>query len=205
MRSRTIACLLLAAVLTGPAAAAEIIDRILAVVNGSVITLSDMHAATQFGFVTGTFEDRAGVVNRLIDRRLMLTEVDRYAPPEPKAAQIDAAVAAARNRFASPAAFEGTLAAAGITLEQLRRHKRDDLRLEAYLQERFGFPIQPSEEEILAYYRAHEAAFTRGGVLRPYDEVRNDARAALLTERRGAAIDEWIAGLRRRADIIVLP
>lgn len=205
MRSRTIASLLLAGVLGGPAATAEIIERILAIVNGSVITLSDAHAATQFGIVTGPSDERAGLVNRLIDRRLMLTEVDRYAPPEPKAEQIDAGVAAVRNRFASQAAFETALASVGMTLEQLRRHKRDDLRVEAYLQQRFGFPIQPSEEEIIAYYRSHEAAFTRGGVLRPYEDARNDVRSALLAERRSAAIAEWIAGLRRRADIIVLP
>lgn len=198
-------CTALVVLLAMSSASAEIIDRILAVTNGSVITLSDVHAATQFGIVPATPGDRAAAVNRLIDRRLMLTEVDRYGSPEPKREQIDAGVAAIRARFASPAAFDAALAATGTTLEQLRRYRRDDLRIEAYLQQRFGFATQPSEEEILAYYRAHEAELSRGGVLRSYDDARNDARAALVAERRAATIAEWIAALRRRADIVILP
>lgn len=191
-------------VCAAPAIGAELIDRILAVVNGSIITLSDVHAAEQFGLVSGA-GNRAAAIERLIDRRLMLMEVDRYAPAEPKAEQIDAGIAAIQARFASPAAFQATLAASGLTMEQLRRHKRDDLRLETYLQQRFALAVQPSDDEVLAYYRANQSAFTRGGVLRSYEEARADARAALMAQRRRAAEAEWIAGLRRRADISVLP
>jgi hypothetical protein len=198
--------LVLAVALTAAPLRAEVIDRILAVVNGSLVTLSDVRGAVRLGLVdtsqTGS-EDRA-VVDRLIERRLMLMEVERYAPPEPAAATIDALVTATRARFASSIEFEGAMAESGLTLDELRRHHRDDQRIESYLQQRFGATLQPTDQELAAYYRAHEPAFTRAGVLRPYEEVQAEVRAALIAERRATLIRDWIAGLRRRADISVL-
>ena len=68
----------------------------------------------------------------------MLAEVDRYAPPEPAAAEIDRRVADIRARAGTE--FERVLLLGGIGLEQLRREVRDDLRIDAYLQQRFGAP-----------------------------------------------------------------
>lgn len=196
----TVACLGEAA----SVAAAEIIERVLAVVNGSVITLSEAHAAMRFGLAGGgeTLDD---VVGRLVDRRLALAEIDRYGPPEPPAEKIDAALAAMRGRFASPEQLQAALDETGLTIVQLRRHARDELRILAYEQERFGYVMQPSEEETLTYYRANPAQFTFGGALRPFDEVRGQASAAVLAERRSQLAREWLAGLRRRANITVLP
>jgi hypothetical protein len=190
--------------LSAPVAAAEIIERVLAVVNGSIITLSEAHAATRFGLV-GSADTLDAVVDRLIDRRLALTEIDRYAPPEPTAEKIDEALAGIEATFASPDQLRAALAATGLTMVQLRRHARDELRIRAYEQERFGYVMQPSEEEALTYYRANPAQFTTGGVLRPFDDARAAVRAALLAERRSQLAREWLAGLRRRANISVLP
>lgn len=203
---RVVLCFTAASVagLPAPVAAAEIIERVLAVVNGSIITLSEAHAAMRFGLVEGV-DTMDAVVDRLIDRRLALTEIDRYAPPEPPAETIDAALEAMRAKFASPDQLEAALAETGLTVVQLRRHARDELRIRAYEQERFGYAMQPSEEETLAYYRANPAPFTAGGVLRSFDDARADARAALLAERRSQLVREWLAGLRRRANISVLP
>ena len=193
-----------AACLPVSVAAREIIERVLAVVDGSVITLSDAHAAMRFGFVGGG-EALDVVVDRLIDRRLAMTEIDRYAPPEPAAETIDAALAAIQATFASPEQLQAALAETGLTMAQLRRHVRDGLRIRAYERERFGYVMQPSEEEMLTFYRANPAQFTTGGMLRPFDVARADVRAALLEERRSQLAREWLAGLRRRANISVLP
>jgi peptidyl-prolyl cis-trans isomerase SurA len=186
---------------------AEIIDRILAVVDREIITLSDVSVAMRFGLVDiprDTRDPTQAVLDRLIERRLTLTEVERYAPPEPAAAVVDAAVAARRARFADSALFEAALAASGLTVDQLRRHLRDDLRIETYLQQRFGAALQPTEAELVLYYRDHPAEFTRGAELRPFDEARNEVRARMVTERRAVLIRDWLAGLRRRSDVNVL-
>jgi hypothetical protein len=185
---------------------AEIIDRILAVVEGQLITLSDVRAVTRLGLeaVPQGEDPLRGILDRLIERHLMLVEVERYAPPEPSPEAIDAGLAAVRARFPDALAFETTLHQVGMTAEHLRRYTRDALRIEAYLQQRFTATIQPSEDEIAGYYRLHAEDFTRGGALTPFEAVRQEVRARLIDERRRALVEEWLAGLRRRADVVDL-
>jgi hypothetical protein len=148
------------------ASGGQVLDRILAVVDGAPITQSDVTAAIQLGLVPIGGGDRvAATVDALVERRLMLGEVDRYAPPDPPETDITRHVEDIRRRAGSR--FTTVLAEVGLTEDQLRREVRDDLRIEAYLQQRFG-TTQPSEE-------------------------------------RAVMIRDWLAGLRRRANINVLP
>ena len=78
---------------------AETIDRVVSVVGGHVIMLSDVSAARELGLESpdpGPDPVRA-MLSRLIDRQLMLAEVDRYAPPEPAAEAVDRGLAAVRG------------------------------------------------------------------------------------------------------------
>lgn len=121
--------------------AGEVIDRILAVVGGQPVTLSDVTAARRFGLIEpppGTADPVAHTLERLIDRTLMLAEVDRFQPPEPDPIEVTARVDALEQRAGSAAAFDKVLAETGTTREQLRRHIRDDLRMATYLNQRFG-------------------------------------------------------------------
>ena len=78
----------IAAVVCGVGVArAEVIDRVLAVVGGQLITLTDVIAARDLRLVappTGADPTR-DLLSKLIDRELVLAEVERYAPPEPTA------------------------------------------------------------------------------------------------------------------------
>lgn len=151
--------------------AAEIIDRIVAVVDRQVITLSDVTAALRFGFVQPEpgSDPMRSAIDQLIERQLMLTEVERYGPPEPSAATIEEAVKAVRARFGSPSQLATALAHSGMAEDQLRRRIRDDLRIRSYLDQRFA----------------------------PVGQATDPARRRTL-------IRDWIAGLRRRADVTVL-
>ncbi len=203
---RAVSVSVLALTILAAQARAEIIDRILAVVQGNVITLSDVTAARRLGLVTtpSTSDPVAAVMDRLIDRTLMLIEAERYSVPEPSSAAVDARMAAVRGRFATDAEFNSVLAASGLTVDQLRRQIRDGLLLTEYLDRRFGAAIQPSDDEVREYYRQHQADFTRNGVLRPLADVSDQARAMIVAERRAALIADWLAGLRRRAEVEVL-
>ena len=183
---------------------AEIIDRILAVVDGAIIMQSDVALAMRLAMVPASAapDSTTAALDALIERRLILAEVDRYAPPDPPEAEVDRHLAEIRTRAGSK--FDTTLAECGISLEQLRRQLRDDLRIEAYLMQRFG-SMQPSDEEILAYYRDHQAAYTNNGVVLPLNDVREAVKAAIITEKRNATIRDWVTGLRRRANVNVLP
>ncbi len=142
----------------------EIIDRVLAIVAGDVITQSDVLLARDLQLVsTGSASDPTReILTALVERALVLSEVERYAPPEPASGEIDRRIQTIRTRFQTPEAFEAALARAGLEDRHLREILRQDLRIEAYLAERF-----PSAG-------------------------------------RGALVRDWIAGLRRRSDIVDL-
>jgi hypothetical protein len=181
----------------------EVLDRMLAVVAGDLIMLSDVGAAVEFGLVprpSGPDVTRA-VLTQLIDRSLMLAEVDRYAPPEPGAAAVDRELQLVRDRFPSADAFNAALTRYGIQATHLRETLRANLRLRAYLEQRFTV-VGPSDEEIEAYYREHPDVFTRSGRLPSLNEARDDVVQTLAFDRRQTMVNEWIAGLHRRATII---
>jgi len=191
-------------VLSAAPAPAEIIDRILAVVNGALIMQGEVKMAVRLGLAPqSTASDAVAVpLDALIERRLVLEEVDRYAPPDPAQTDVDRRLADVRARAGS--AFDSILRDSGISVDQLRRQIRDDLRIDAYLLQRFG-GVQPSDDEIQQYYREHQPTFTRNGAVRPIEEVRDLVRAELIANQRAGMIKDWITGLRRRATINVLP
>lgn len=171
----------------GSVAHAEIIDRVLAILSGQIITQTDVQAALDLGLVDApSGNDRlAAGLSALIDRVLMLNEVRRVIPPEPSPAAVDTRLARTRQRFDSPAALARVLAASGVDEAVLKVYAADDLRLAAYLDERFSAASQPTDQELR--------------------QVQEAARSALIAERRQSLIAAWVAELRRRADVTILP
>jgi hypothetical protein len=187
--------------MSAAAPGAEMLDRVLAVVSGDLILMSDVRAARTFGFVTVEGDDPGGqALTRLIDRALILAEVERFAPPEPESAAVDSGVAALRQRFPSQAAFAAALAQTGIEERHLREYVRQDLRMNAYLDQRFT-SVPPPEDELGRYYREHPDLYTRNGVLMPFDAARPEIVRLLTAQSRRTLVNDWVAGLRRRADV----
>ncbi len=184
----------------------EVIDRVLAVVSGEVITLSDARAARTFGLVDlpPGVDALNAVLQKLIDRDLILDEVEHYSPPEPDPAAIDRRMVAIRGRFPSQAAYEQALITAGFDDVHLRAVVRDNLRIQAYLDQRFPAPPAPADDEVEHYYQMHPALFTRNGVRLPLAQVHDDIVSRMTAERRTALIAEWLAGLRLRGNVTIL-
>jgi hypothetical protein len=183
--------------------AQTLIDRVLARVDTVPITLTDVRAAMGLGIITvpaGQDPVAAGT-QQMIDRQLELAEVQRFPPPEPPVA----AIAAEDMRLKTQAGgrLQSLMQSTGLSDQRIADIARDNLRIAAYLDQRFGTAVQVSDEEVAAYYRAHEAEFTRGGAPVPFEEAEPIARQRVSNERRRAIIDQWISDLRARADIAV--
>lgn len=116
------------------------IDRILAVVDGHVIMRSDVRAFLDLGLVSdpdGPDQEEA-VLAQLIERRVVLDQVDRFVVGEPDVALIDERLEQVRRDVADPAGLDQVLARTGLTRDDLRQILADDLRRDAYLRDRFG-------------------------------------------------------------------
>ena len=189
-----------------PPAPADLIDRVLAVVAGQVIMLSDVRGVMQLGLVdtAGARDAQSAALTQLIERQLILAEVDRYVVEEPTPDAIERRLVRVRAIFSSEAQFGEALAEAGLSDADLRQIVRDDIRIDAYLDQRFAAAVQPTDEELLTYYRRHEGDFTQGGRIVPFADVRETVGSRLAAERRQELIADWVTTLGDGSNVIRL-
>lgn len=187
-------------VLALAAAQPELLDRTVALVGGQAITLSDVRAALALGLVDDGKATVAEATSRLIDRELILREVQRYSPPPPEASAVEARLADIRNRAAGPLGplFEKF----GFTETRLIAWVRDDLRTEAYLAQRFASASVPGDAEVSAAYLKQRAEFDKAGMT--FEQAAPVVRERLVSERRRELVTDWLSDLRRRTDVVIM-
>lgn len=194
--SASVACLAVVVSWPSPIAAQQLLDRIVARVNGVAITLTDVKAAIALGIADAP---EAAAVQQLIDRQLVLNEVARFLPPEPPASAVGIEAGALATR--AGAQLPEIVASTGVDDARIRELARENLRIQAYLNQRFGVTMQLTEEEVAQYYRIHPEEFTRGGTLMPFTAAEPLARERASAERRASTIAQWMRDLRARAAI----
>ena len=190
----------LVAILAGPGAAQVLIDRVVARVNGTVILLSDVHVNSLVGLVEAP-ADSEDAVEQLVQRTLLVEEVNRFPPSEPTAEAVDAELDRMRTRAGG--SLEDVERRTGLTPANVRLLARDRLRIQGYIDQRFGVTVPLTDEQVLQYYRAHPEEFTTDGQLAPFDQAQGLARERAGLEQRQRTINQWLRDLRMRADVSV--
>jgi hypothetical protein len=182
----------------------ELLERTLALVGGQAITLNDARAAIALGLidVDRSADPIPGVMSRLVDRELVLREVQRYAPAAPSEASVEARLDEIRKRLPGAAALARVLDIHGMTEVRLRAWLRDDLRTEAYLLQRFASASTPTDTEISNAYARSRAEFDKAGLT--FEQATPIVRERLVTSRRSELIADWLSDLRRRTDVVIL-
>jgi len=184
----------------------EPLDRTLALVGGQPITLSDANGALALGLidaVPGSTNRIGDATGRLIQRELILREVQRYAPGAPLESVIDARLEVVRKRFADAAAMKRVLDAYGFNEARLRGWLRDDLRTEAYLAQRFASASTPTDADIAREYTESRADYDRR--FATFEQATPAIRERLVELRRTQLIIDWVSDLERRTEIVRLP
>jgi hypothetical protein len=199
-----LAVALIAATVAIVAQPGELIERTLAIVGGQAITLIDVRGALALGLVESpaTGDPVPAATQRLIDRLLVLREVQRYAPLDPADAAVDERVRAVASRFGSADAYRAALEAGAFTDARLRAWARDDLRIATYLDQRFTAAGAPNDEDVTAQFARRREEFEKTGTT--FDEAAPKIRAQLAAARRAELIADWIADLRRRTAVVEL-
>jgi hypothetical protein len=178
MRSDLLLALLLGAV----SARAGVVERILAVVDGRPVLLSDV---TVFARVRGQ-EERAAL-DGLIDEQLMYREAVRLPQAAVSAEEEERALASllARHPASGPAEEE-----------QLRRLARREAAILKYVEFRFRPQVRVTEEAVRA---AYDAAARPGGPA--FEDAAPAIRERLAAEDLSRRIEEWVKELRQAAQI----
>jgi hypothetical protein len=181
-----------------------LLDRTLALVGGQAITLSDARAAIALGLVDvpAGAEPIAAATTALVDRALVLREVQRYAPPAPAESEVDAKMEETRRRLPAGAALATVLRLHGLSETRLRAWLRDDLRTQAYLAQRFASAALPGDAEVSAAYMRQRAEFDTAGLT--FEQATPLVRDRLVASRRAELVADWLSELRRRTDVVIL-
>lgn len=212
---RTLPSLLCVAFAALGAAAEEaphaLVDRVVAVVDGDPILASDLERAIGLGLIErqGAESDaalRRRALDRLIEHRLRLHEIDRFGFEAAELAQVEAQFEHLRSRFPSETAFRAELERLGLEEAGLRQLLARQLSVLAYVEERLGPRVFVGVDDIRQHYDEElvPALRARGEPAPPLDEVREAIRELLRNRRLNEEIDRWTAELRARADVVDL-
>jgi len=152
---------------------AEVIDGIAAVVNGDVITISQMReliggreralreAYQGEELLDKVKELRAAALRDLIDRQLILQEFKKKEFSIPPYVIDDRVQAIVREEFGGDrAAFVRTLQAQGYTLTRFKEIERDKIIVQAMRQANVKEDFVVSPAQIQIFYNQNKAAYT---------------------------------------------
>ncbi|MBI3320663.1 MAG: peptidylprolyl isomerase [Candidatus Omnitrophica bacterium] len=170
-------------------AAAETVNRIVAIVNEEVITeadvtsrinslLEDADAPLPEGHDATTMHQM--VLRRLIEQRVILQEGKRLGV-QVGADEILKRLEALRGRFSTPDEFEQSLSDSGLSKEQLKESIRDQLTIQHVIDAKIRSAIVVSPQEVAQELSAHPE------LAKPGDRVRASHLLIRVTEERSEA------------------
>ena len=188
--------------------AAAVVDRIAALVDRQVLTVSEITQMEEIRFyprAAGQSEDdyRHAILEDLIAQALRYRDVERFGAADVSKDAIEARLVQIQKRFASPDEFAAAVQKAQLTMDEVRALIKRELQVENYIQERFAPMIGVSTDEIENYYRTTwtQERQKRGLAVLPLTQVQDEIRNELKSSRLQDEIDKWTTELRSHANV----
>ncbi len=183
----------------------EIVDRIVALVNEQVITLTDVRIADAFGIhdeeLEGTSGNRrAAILEKLIDQKLGI----QFSSEEVSVSkeELDAAVERIVEKMGIEQ-LEQYLGEFGLEWEDLRERLWEKILYRKILSQRFSRVIIVSLQDIEDYYQKTYLPSQKDKGLEPQPmvEILDQIEFIIKKERIQAQVEDWLAILKKKADI----
>ena len=185
-------------------AEAVVLDRVLAVVNGEIISLSEVEGElTFFGQVDPAQEKGLSdsviqaEIQKLIDHKLLLTEAKRFDVEDPTETEIQGRLEEVQKQFSTPQTFEKNLRQNAMTLEDLKQRIKEHLIIDRFIDQRIRFFLIVLPEDISRYYTENQADF-KGKSL---DEVEKEIERILLEQKEKTKLEDYLSKVKTKARI----
>jgi len=193
---------------------AEVIDRMVAVVNRDIIALSDLEREQKFQAASqgkvlaaqgsSVGEQQAQLLQQLIDQDLIRQQIQQFPGIEISDAEVERQIGAMVKQNGSVQNWQQLLGQLHITQQELKEHVRWQLEVMKFFDHRFRQFIVVHHGEIESYYREKflPELTVKGIQDQPsLAEVGEKIRAILTEEKVNLQIDEWLKSLRESASI----
>jgi peptidyl-prolyl cis-trans isomerase SurA len=210
--SQSLQLLLLVACTALGAHAGDVIDRIVATVNGHVILQSDWDDAVRFeAFEEGrplsqvTDPERGQVLDRLIDQELLREQAQGVETPQPPAEEVKQRIEELRTLHAAtaPSAWQAVLANYGLDEKQLQARVAHDIATFRQVEARLRPSVQIDTQSIESYYHDKFLPQLRhtGAQEVPLAAVSGKIREILTEEKVNQLFSSWLQSLRAESKI----
>ena len=194
------------------------LDRVVAIVNGDLILESDLDEERRFHAFqplrSAKPPARDELINRLIDRALILQQIAIEPQPPIPEQEVDEELASLRKTIPECAAYHCDTDAGwqkfvtdqGLTLEELREHWKIRMEVLRFIEERFRMGIRISDQEIDDYYKKTLVpAFQQHNAPVPAeDTIKDKIQEILLQQQVDKLLDDWLAALRAQGNVRIL-
>ena len=194
-----------------------LLDRVAAVVNGELILESDVDAELRFAAfqpLGAAQPTRERLMERLIDRTLILQQMKMQPMAPVEDSQVDAQISRLRKTIPKCAAYHCDTEAGwkkfvednGFTVEEVRERWRQRMEVLAYIEERFRMGITVQQSAIDDYYqKTMLPAYAREKVAPPAEATIADRiREVLLQQQVDKLLDDWLNSLRAQGNVVVM-
>jgi peptidyl-prolyl cis-trans isomerase SurA len=194
-------------------AAAEVIDRIVATVNGRIILQSDLDEAlcyeallTNRSLAAFTDDDRRAVLDRLIDQELLREQMSSAEFRHATDTEVAARIADARKQYpqaASDDSWRSLLARYHITEKDIFAHVQQQIDVMRLVDARLRPAVQIDAKSIEAYYRDQFVPKLRqiGASEVPLAEVSAKIRELLTQQKVSEMLVSWLQTLRSEGQV----
>jgi peptidyl-prolyl cis-trans isomerase SurA len=199
-----------------PAArAGQVIDRIVATVNGHIILQSDWDEGQRYeALLNGraldqfTDDDRRAVLDRLIDQELLAEQMKSASFQHATESEAAARVAQARKQYPEAATDEGwtaLLSRYGVTEKDLVAHVQQQIDLMRLVDAHLRPAVQIDSKTIEAYYREKFVPQLKESLVAevPSADVTAKIRELLTQEKVNELLVSWLQSLRSESKMSV--
>ena len=216
---RTIAAvaltLLMGALLLPVAQAGQVIDRIVATVNGHIILQSDWDEALCYeallngrGLQQFTDDDRRAVLDRLIDQELLAEQIQSASFQHASESEAAARVRDSRKQYPEAASDEGwrlVLGRFGLSEKDLLAHVQQQIDLMRLVDAHLRPAVEIDSKTIEAYYREKFVPQLKQSVVAdiPSADVAVKIRELLTEEKVNELMISWLQSLRSESKVSV--
>ena len=183
----------------------EIIDRIIAVVNDQVITLSDIRIAETFGLyenINAESEENLHqqILEKLIDQKLIIQLMGERVSVEEE--ELEAELERITEKIGSYE-VQKRLVQFGLDRNVLKEYLHEKLLYQKILSRRFSQSVIVSLKEIESYYIQNYVPSQRakGFEPKPMVELLDKIESTIKQKKIENKVLEWIKNLRQEADI----
>jgi hypothetical protein len=184
------------------------LDRLIAAVNGKVITDGDLKLARSLDAVVFKADSevprsRSEEIEHLIDLELMRQELKNFQLAQDDESRIESRLQSLRDSYAQQGGLPALLQRLGLQESELVSYLRLQSSILKFVDFRFRPFVSISSEEIQKYYegRLREQLKKSGLELPPLTQVSARIEEILKEEKMNAMLESWITEIRRNSKI----